>query len=124
MSCLNQAYYRKPNGKMRTEEEVEEYMKSLPQIPLPPHNEEDKDIVEIINNNQVFLKYYKEQQEEIERLNNIINELEKDLKNEIKEYKEAGYDILEIRRANLWLTGCYDEDKEILNKIKELKEGK
>ena len=66
------------------------------------------------------IEYHKE----IERLNNIINELEKFLKNEIKEYKEAGYDILEIRRANLWLTGCYDEDKEILNKIKELKEEK
>ena len=59
--------------------------------------------------------------EERNRLNNIINELEKYLEQEIKEYKENGYDILEIRRVNLWLTGCYDEDKNILEKLQELK---
>ena len=36
----------------------------------------NKDIVDIINDNQKFLEIYNQQQKEIERLNNIINELE------------------------------------------------
>lgn len=35
------------------------------------------DITKIINDNVVFLRYQREQQEEIERLNNIINEFDK-----------------------------------------------
>lgn len=35
-----------------------------------------KDIVEIINDNQEFLRIYNNQKEEIERLNNIINGIE------------------------------------------------
>ena len=52
---------------------------------------------------------------------NVLDELEEYLKSEIKEYKKDGYDILEIRYKHLWLAGCYDEDKYILNKIQELK---
>lgn len=51
----------------------------------------------------------------------VLDELEKYLENEIKEYKKDGYDISEIRHEHLWLAGCYDEDKYILNKIQELK---
>ena len=51
----------------------------------------------------------------------VLDELEEYLENEIKKYKKDGYDISEIRREHLWLAGCYDEDKYILDKIQELK---
>lgn len=51
----------------------------------------------------------------------VLDELEKYLENEIKEYKKDGYDISEIRHEHLWLAGCYDEDKYILYYIQELK---
>ena len=49
---------------------------------------------------------------EVERLNNIINELEKYLQNEIHNGRSED---------NVWLMGCYDEDREILDKLQELK---
>ena len=53
-----------------------------------------------------------EKEQELQRKDNIINE--------IKEYLEK-----EIARGrsedNVWLMGCYDEDREILDKINELK---
>lgn len=51
----------------------------------------------------------------------VLDELEEYLENEIKKYKKDGYDISKIRREHLWLAGCYDEDKCILDKIQELK---
>ena len=63
---------------------------------------------------------------EIERLNNIINELEKTLKKLIKE-NEEGYEKYPANWeektgvSNTWLT-CRDSYLCILNKLKELKE--
>lgn len=49
----------------------------------------------------------------IERLNNIINELEKFIVEEMSDGRSE---------THLWLMGCYDEDKKILDKLKELKD--
>ena len=74
--------------------------------------EKDKEI-ERLNNDFSTLKLLQlEHLKEIERLNNIINELEKHLQNEI--HKGRSED-------NVWLMGCYDEDREILDKLQELK---
>lgn len=53
---------------------------------------------------------YKQQKEEIERLNNIINELEKGIKENIEELEEH-----QLSRDRI------DEDKEILRFLQELK---
>ena len=50
-------------------------------------------------------------EKKIERLNNIINELEEYLQNEI--YNGRSED-------NVWLMGCYDEARESLDKLHEL----
>ena len=57
-------------------------------------------------------EYLHEQEEENNRLNNFINELEKYLQNEISNGRS---------KDNVWLMGCYDEDREILNKLQELR---
>jgi len=54
-------------------------------------------------------------QEKITKLNNIIDELEKELKECYEEYKDVEH--IELRTSAL-------EDLAILNRIKELKEGK
>lgn len=79
--------------------------------------DEWKDYLERIINNCT-----KEKDKEIARLNKIIDELEKDLEYEIKEFEKDGYDLPSVRQQSLWLAGCYDEDKLILQKLKELKE--
>ena len=61
------------------------------------------------------LELINKQKQEIDRLNNIINELEKCLEEEIKEGRP---------KDHLWLMGYYDASKDYLNKLKELKEGK
>jgi len=55
------------------------------------------------------------QEKEIDRLNNIINELEKHLNQEILEWKDNNDD---------WIKAQVQEDKIILDKLKELKENK
>ena len=69
-----------------------------------------------------LLKAVKEQEQEIARLNKIIDDLEKDLEYKIKEFEKDGYDLPSVRQQSLWLSGCYDEDKLILQELKELKE--
>lgn len=64
----------------------------------------------------------KQKDKEIARLNKIIDELEKDLNYNINEFEKDGYDLPSVREQSLWLSGCYDEDKLILNKLQELKE--
>jgi len=66
-------------------------------------------------------EYVDKLQQEINRLNNIINELETMLTKEIVDFKKDGYDNSNIRKNNLWLAGVYDEDKKILDKLKKLK---
>ena len=53
------------------------------------------------------------QQKEITRLNNIINELEKHLKQEIIEWQDVN---------DLWTRAQVQEDRVVLNKLKELKD--
>lgn len=60
---------------------------------------------------------------EMQRLGNIIDELEKHLKYQIKDFEVDGYDLPSVREQSLWLSGCYDESKLILDKLEELKEG-
>ena len=55
-----------------------------------------------------------EKDKEIDRLNNIINELEKYLNQEIIEWQYA---------SDLWTKAQVQEDRIVLNKLKELKEG-
>lgn len=50
---------------------------------------------------------------EVDRLNNIINELEKCLEKELEEGRP---------KDHLWLMGYYDASKDYLDKLKELKE--
>ena len=86
------------------------------------------DYSKTINEQQEVFDYYKNNylsyQLEIERLNNIINELEKEMKDIIKEHEiYTKYDINDIRD----LTGSYwygysDCADEVLCIIKELKE--
>lgn len=59
---------------------------------------------------------------EIKKKDGILTELEEWLKKEIYDFKQDGYDNSEIRKDSLWLTGVYDEDRVILDKIQELKE--
>lgn len=60
---------------------------------------------------EALMKKYEEKEQEIDRLNNVINELEKWLKEDLKQvYRDAGY------RNNII--------NEVLDKLKELKEGK
>lgn len=54
-------------------------------------------------------------QKEIDRLNNIIKELEKHLNQEIIEWQDA---------SDLWTKAQVQEDKIVLNKLKKLKENK
>ena len=51
--------------------------------------------------------------EEIDRLNNIINGLEKHLNQEIIEWQDAN---------DLWTKAQVQEDRVVLNKLKELKD--
>ena len=64
----------------------------------------------------------KQKDKEIDRLNKIINKLEKDLNYRINILKKCGYNLLSTREQDLWLSGCYEEDKLILNKLKKLME--
>lgn len=57
--------------------------------------------------------YYGDYKKEIDRLNNIINELENHLNQEILEWDYNSDD---------WIKAQVQEDKIILNKLKELKE--
>lgn len=52
-------------------------------------------------------------QQELQRKDNNWNELKKYLEKEISRDRSED---------NVWLMGCYDEDREILDKIKELEE--
>lgn len=61
--------------------------------------------------------------QELQRKDNIINELKTYLNKEVESFKLDGYDESDVRQNNLWLAGCYDEDLLILKKINEL-EGK
>ena len=58
-------------------------------------------------------KYDRENQLEIDRLNNIINELEKHLHQEILDWQDAN---------DLWTKAQVQEDKIVLDKLKKLKE--
>ena len=67
------------------------------------------------------------QQEEIERLNNIINELEKYCNDEINEGNKALEKLSEIYNSSdteSYIKGQQVKCKHILDKIKELKENK
>jgi len=55
---------------------------------------------------------YEQALEDLDKKDNIINELEKHLKNEIHNGRSED---------NVWLMGCYDEDREILDKLQKLK---
>lgn len=60
---------------------------------------------------EALMKKYEEKEQEIDRLNNVINELEKWLKEDLKQvYRDAGY------RNNII--------NEVLDKLEELKEKK
>ena len=61
-------------------------------------------------------KQLKEKEKEIERLNNIINELEKYLRNE-----EAEYDRLYEEQDEQEYLDKYFATRNVLNKLKELK---
>lgn len=54
-------------------------------------------------------------------VNTLRGKLEKELKEEIDDFKQDGYDNSEKRKDSLWLAGVYDQDKRILNKIQELR---
>ena len=70
---------------------------------------------------EVYKKWYEEQQEEIERLNNIIDELEKYIKEEIIEGNKKPEDY---KRYGLedYVKGQLTAYVNTLNKLKELKE--
>ena len=56
---------------------------------------------------------YYEKKSEADQLTNNWNELEECIKKEMADGRSE---------TNLWLMGCYDEDKKILDKMKEIKE--
>lgn len=68
-----------------------------------------------INDNFNIYDRLEEKDKEIERLNNILNELESYLEQQWLEWKDSYNDEI-VAMAN--------EDKAILDKLKELKEGK
>ena len=82
-----------------------------------------RDYYEIVNDNTKLCEEIEEQDKEIERLNNIINELEETLEYEKNDYS-GNIDIethnidSEFLRGNAW------EADYILDKLQELKEGK
>ena len=77
---------------------------------------EDADYKKLSVDEIIDLKnYITNLQEEIEKLNNIIEEFEKYLEQQYLEWKDDYNDEI-VAMAN--------EDKAVLNKIKELKEGK
>lgn len=80
----NPFFYKRKDGSFRTNEEAREYMeKILP--PTPPPIGNGKEMLKklatggTVSENDMIVK----QGREIERLNNIINELEKDIENQI-----------------------------------------
>ena len=75
--------------------------------------DEWKDYINRIIDNQV-----KEKDKEIKKLNNIINELEKDMQQEVDEGRP-----LEKGKPEkyLWLMGYFDASKDYLTKLQELK---
>lgn len=80
----------------------------------------NKDIIKV-NLDLKGIKNLENYTTDLEQNRYVLDELKEYLENEIKAYKEDGYDFSEVRHAHLWLAGCYDEDKYILDKIKELK---
>lgn len=67
----------------------------------------------LLESNQILCKNIEEKDKEIERLNNIINELEEFLKQEIER-------LMHIEQSNnvIFIIGAYTE---VLDKIQELK---
>ena len=76
---------------------------------------------------KILEKYLTNLQEENERLNNIINELEKWLSNEIKRIDKIQNDSKNVKPYGqeynnyTFIIGCYDN---VLDKLKDLKESK
>ena len=85
-------------------------------------NKEIMEQIEWSDNHEFTYDYSLWAFNEIDRLNKIIDELEKDLNYQINDLEKDGYDLPSVREQSLWLSGCYDEDKLILNKLQELKE--
>lgn len=94
---------QKQNAELK--EELEKQFKSMSAI--------------IRHNSDLYLeesnKLIKERQQlkqENQQLKHILDELEKDLKENIEDGRS---------KENVWLMGCYDEDKRILDKTKKLR---
>lgn len=60
----------------------------------------------------ILVKVNEEKDKQITQLTNNWNELEECIKKEMADGRSE---------TNLWLMGCYDEDKKILDKMKEIK---
>lgn len=69
----------------------------------------------IMNDLNAKVEIIEDKKIEIDRLNNIINGLEKHLNQEIIEWQDAN---------DLWTKAQVQEDRVVLNKLKELKEKK
>ena len=92
-------------------EKIQEYLKRVDKLELKLNNE-DKDTLQwlIFGYNQCAKLLY-EKEQELDRLNNIINELEKWLVEHIDEYRNMEQDAM-------------FEFGLVLDKLKELKENK
>ena len=73
---------------------------------------------------EVYKKWYEEQQEEIERLNNIINEFEKEIKEEIDRLEKVALENKNNKEEFNTLILLRGKTMDILSELKELKEGK
>ena len=68
----------------------------------------------LLESNQILIKDIEEKDKEIERLNNIIDELEKDINSQ----------LTMTRKLDKYNNGFFDAVLHFYNKLKELKEGK
>ena len=103
---------------MISKEALEEIIQVSEMYPDGIHKKEELKEIKWLSGGRQQGKTYqliKEQQKEITRLNNIIDELEKELKEAYEEYKDVEDISLKIMAQT---------SKVILGKIKYLKEGK
>ena len=97
--------------------------------------EQDKEIARLniiidikTNRIQQLMKRLSKRQEKVDRLNNIINELERILfSNKMygeKVFEKSGLSVEGFKQQHPYTLGSYDNSVNLLDKIKELKEGK
>lgn len=110
-----------PNDHIQSISEIAKSQSSMIQLLTIENQEKDKEIeqlkkelIDLQNRFDNLMEAHKICDEENERLNNIIDKLESYLEHQYLEWKDCETDVRFMAQ----------EDKAILNRLKELKEGK